>query len=146
MNTGKIIIILIIISNGLQGFFCLFLTIRLYCQSLLEGPPGTDLLYILAGRPNFARPYEWAHQSTSLISSSLLLQQFSACLVRLIWIGFVMCGSWGAASMTCSLQLAAFLCNYCQDFSLYSYSASMWWIHVTVSIRPLLGKKLHFIL
>ena len=47
-------------------------------------------MYVLAGRPAFARPYVGVHRSTSLMSSSLLLQQCPACLVRLIWIVFVM--------------------------------------------------------
>ena len=34
------------------------------------------------------------HWSTSLMSSSLLLQQCSACLIRLTWIVFVMGGRW----------------------------------------------------
>ena len=51
-------------------------------------------MYVLADRPAFARPYEGVHRSTSLISSSLLLQQCPACLVRLTWIVFVMKGSW----------------------------------------------------
>ena len=34
------------------------------------------------------------HRSTSLMSSSLLLQQCPACLVRLTWIVFVMGGGW----------------------------------------------------
>ena len=42
----------------------------------------------------FARPYVGVHRSTSLMSSSLLLQQCSACLVRLTWIVFVMGGRW----------------------------------------------------
>ena len=47
-----------------------------------------------AGRPTFARPYVGVHRSTSLMSSSLLLQQCPACLVRLAWIVFVMGGRW----------------------------------------------------
>ena len=43
-----------------------------------------------AGRPAFARPYK----SISLMSSSLLLQQCPACLVRLTWIVFVIGGRW----------------------------------------------------
>ncbi len=43
-----------------------------------------------AGRPAFFRPYDGVHRRTSLISSSLLFQQFPACLVRLTWIVFVM--------------------------------------------------------
>ena len=34
-------------------------------------------IYVLAGRPAFAWPYAGVHRSTSLISSSLLLQQCS---------------------------------------------------------------------
>ena len=51
-------------------------------------------MYVRAGRPAFARPYVGVHRSTSLMSSSLLLQQCPACLVRLIWIVFVMAGRW----------------------------------------------------
>ena len=47
-------------------------------------------MYVRAGRPAFARPYVGVHWSTSLMSSSLLLQQCPACLVRLTWIVFVM--------------------------------------------------------
>ena len=51
-------------------------------------------VYVRAGRPAFARPYVGLHRSTSLMSSSLLLQQCPACLVRLTWIVFVMGGRW----------------------------------------------------
>ena len=51
-------------------------------------------MYVQAGRPAFAWPYAEVHRSTSLMSSSLLLQQCPACLVRLTWIVFVMRGSW----------------------------------------------------
>ena len=47
-----------------------------------------------AGRSAFAWPYKGVHRSTSLMSSSLLLQQCLACLVRLTWIVFVMEGRW----------------------------------------------------
>ena len=40
-------------------------------------------IYVRAGRPAFARPCVGVHKSTSLMSSSLLLQQCPACLVRL---------------------------------------------------------------
>ena len=53
-----------------------------------------ELLYIWAGRPAFARPYVGVHRSTSLMSSSLLLQQYPACLVCLTWIVFVMGSRW----------------------------------------------------
>ena len=46
-------------------------------------------MYVRAGRPAFARPCVGVHKSTSLMSSSLLLQPCPACLVRLTWIVFV---------------------------------------------------------
>ena len=57
-------------------------------------------MYVRAGRPAFARPCVGVHKSTSLMSSSLLLQQCPACLVRLTWIVFVIGGRW-----PCSLCL-----------------------------------------
>ena len=51
-------------------------------------------MYVRAGRPAFTRPYVGVHRSTSLMSSSLLLQQCPACLVHLTWIVFVMGSMW----------------------------------------------------
>ena len=51
-------------------------------------------MYVRAGRPAFSQPCVGVHRSTSLMSSSLLLQQCPACLVRLTWIVFVMGGRW----------------------------------------------------
>ena len=51
-------------------------------------------MYVRAGRSAFARPYVRVHRSTSLMNSSLLLQQCPACLVCLTWIVFVMGGRW----------------------------------------------------
>ena len=51
-------------------------------------------IYVLAGCPDFAQPYVGVHRSTSLMSSSLLLQQCPTCLVHLTWIVFVMGGRW----------------------------------------------------
>ena len=51
-------------------------------------------MYVRAGRPAFARPCVRIHKSTSLMSSSLLLQQCPACLVPLTWIVFVIGGRW----------------------------------------------------
>ena len=51
-------------------------------------------MYVRAGRPAFARPCVEVHKSTSLMSSSLLLQQCPACLARLTWIVFVIGGRW----------------------------------------------------
>ena len=75
-------------------------------------------MYVRAGRPAFAQPYVGVHRSTSLMSSSLLLQQCPACLVRLTCIVFVMGGWWPyswclveCCRQDCSILLAAFLCN-----------------------------------
>ena len=51
-------------------------------------------MYVRAGRPAFARPCVGVHKSTSLMSSSLLLQQCPACLVCLTWIVFVIGVRW----------------------------------------------------
>ena len=51
-------------------------------------------MYVRAGRPAFAQPCVGVHKSTSLMSSSLLLQQCPACLVHLTWIVFVIGGRW----------------------------------------------------
>ena len=49
-------------------------------------------IYVLGGRPAFARPFEEVLMILLLTSSSLLLQQCLACLVRLTLIVFVMGG------------------------------------------------------
>ena len=47
-------------------------------------------LQVLAGRPAYASPCEGVHTSMPLMSSSILLQQCPAYLVRLAWIVLVM--------------------------------------------------------
>ncbi len=76
-------------------------------------------MYVRAGRPAFARPCVGVHCCTPLKSSSPLLQQCPVCLVRLTWIVFVMRGRWRIVGVlwvvvprTCSILLAAFLCNF----------------------------------
>ena len=51
-------------------------------------------MYVRAGCPAFARPYVGVHRITSLMSSSLLLQQCPACLVCITWKVFVIEGRW----------------------------------------------------
>ena len=71
-------------------------------------------MYILAGRPAFARPYVVVHRSTSLMSSSLLLKHCPACLVCLTWIVFVMGGRWPYSLCLvgcCRLDLFNIACN-----------------------------------
>ena len=90
---------------------------------------GLDPVYSLscmkvrAGVPAFTWPCEGVHRRT-LMSSSLLLQQCLACLFRLTLIVFMTggrwpysCCLWGAASRTCSILLAEFLCRCRQAFS-----------------------------
>ena len=76
---------------------------RLFSQSFISSGWSSGLhpvsshsccMYVRARRPAFAWPYAGVHRSISLISSSLLLQQCPACLVRLAWIVFVMWGRW----------------------------------------------------
>ena len=51
-------------------------------------------MYVRTGCPAFAWPYAGVHRSTSLMSSSLLLQQCPAFLVRLTCVVLVMGGRW----------------------------------------------------
>ena len=56
--------------------------------------PHSCCMYVRASRPAFDWPYAGGHRSTSLTSSSLLLQQCPTRLVRLAWIVFVIGGRW----------------------------------------------------
>ena len=56
--------------------------------------PYPHIAAVRAGRPAFTWSYTVVHWSTSLMSSSLLLQQCPAWLVRLTCIVFVMGGRW----------------------------------------------------
>ena len=71
-------------------------------------------MYVRAGRPAFARPCVGIHKSTSLMSSSLLLQQCPACLVRLTWIVFVIGGRWPYSwcLVGCCCQVLEYLISY----------------------------------
>ena len=73
-------------------FFSLF--IYIYIHIYIYDATNCCWMYVRAGRPAFARPCVGIHKSTSLMSSSLLLQQCPACLVRLTWIVFVIGGRW----------------------------------------------------
>ena len=61
---------------------------------------------VLARRPAFCRPCEEVHRNTSLMSSSLILQQCPACVVLLTWAVFVMGIKWPYSScfVGCYLQ------------------------------------------
>ena len=82
------------ISLTLSRHFSLSLIASVRSSGLHPVSAHSCCMYVLAGLPAFARPYVGVHWSTSLMSSSLLLQQCLACLVRLTWIVFVMGGSW----------------------------------------------------
>ena len=128
-----------------------------YHLSLLAGLPGYILhphkAAVLAGRPTFARPCEGVHGRRSLMSSSLLLQQCPACLIRLIWMVFEMGGRWPyiCCFVGCCFQdlfniARSILVQLLSCFFSIRLSASIWCIHKAVWTRPLLGKKLCFIL
>ena len=51
-------------------------------------------MLVRTGCSAFVRPCEGVHRRTSLMTLSLLLQQCSASLIRLIWIVFVIGGRW----------------------------------------------------
>ena len=92
-----IIIIIIIIKSCCQhDYLWLSLATSPYHSLPLAGLQGYILCPHIAAvcRPAFAWPYVGIHRSTSLMSSSLLLQQCPACLVRLTCIVFVMGGKW----------------------------------------------------
>ena len=81
----------------------------------------TQLLYVGScwSSPTLAHPCVGVHRSTSLMSSSLLLQQCPACLVRRTCIVFVMGAgvrivgvSWGVVARTCLILLSTFLYNF----------------------------------
>ena len=82
------------ISRTLSSHFSLSFIASGRFSGLHPVPSHSCCIYVRAGRPTFARPYLGVHRSTSVMSSSLLLQQCPACLVRLTCIVFVMGGRW----------------------------------------------------
>ena len=91
-------------------------------------------MYVRADRPAFDWPYAGVHRSTSLTSSSLLLQQCPACLVRLAWIVFVFLvgdrivgALWGVAGRTCSILVSyiyIYIVIHRQTVSFYQNSSN----------------------
>ena len=80
------------ISLTLSRYFSLLFIASGRSSGLHPVSSESCCMYARAGRPAFARPYVGVHRSTSLMNSSLLLQQCPACVVCLIWIVFVMGG------------------------------------------------------
>ena len=127
-------IIIIIILRCLYGFLWLSRGIRPYHLSFPVGfqdyrAAVYKLLLVDQQLHVRVKEFQWRALliSSLLMSSSLLLQQFSACLVRLIWMVLrwkvgvrTAAFLWDVASRICSVQLIAFLCNSCLAFSLYT--------------------------
>ena len=106
------------ISLTLSRHFSLLLIASGRSSGLHPVSSHSCCMYVRAGRPAFAWPYAGVYRSTSLMSSSFLLQQCPACLVRLTCIVFVMGGNgrivgvlWGVVARTCSILLEwSFIC------------------------------------
>ena len=81
----------------------LFPIVHLLWQVFRATSSHSCCMYVLAGRPAFARPYVGVHGSTSLMSSSLLLQQRPASSVRLIWIVYIYIYIYSKIQTTCLL-------------------------------------------
>ena len=82
------------ISLSLSHYFSLSFIASGRSSGLHPVSSHSCCMYVWAGRPAFAWPYAGVLRSTSLMSSSLLLQQWPACLVRLTWIVFAMGSRW----------------------------------------------------
>ena len=110
-------------------------------------------MYVRAGHPAFARPNVRVHRSTSLMSSSLLLQQCPACLVRLTWIVFVVGGrrpySWCLVGCCCQdlFNIARSILVQLPSSFFSSRFVSVLVVHPYISIDSIAAwKKLRFIL
>ena len=82
------------ISLTLSRHFSLLFIVSGRSSGLHPVSSHSCCMQVRAGRPAFAWTYVGVHRSTSLMSSSLLLHQCPACLVRLTFIVFVMGGKW----------------------------------------------------
>ena len=83
-----------LISLTLSRYFSLSYITSDMSSGLHSVSSHSCCMYVRSGRPAFAQPSVRVHRSTSLMSSSLLLQQCPACLFRLTWIVFVMGARW----------------------------------------------------
>ena len=110
-------------------------------------------MLVRAGRPAFARPCEGVHRSTSLMRSSLFLQQCLACMVRLIWIVFMMGGRcpYSCCFVRCCLQeqfnIACSILVQLPSSFFSNCLVSVYVVHPYSSIETIAAwKKLRFIL
>ena len=84
----------------------------------------TELLYVGSSwSSRLCSSMRGVHKSTTPLSSSQLLPQYPACVVRLTWIVFARGRKaavlLGVASRTYSILLAVYLCSWQQAFSPY---------------------------
>ena len=91
-------------------------------------------MYVCAGRPAFSRPYVGVHRSTSLMSTSLLLQQCPACLVRLTWIVFMMEAGGRIVGALCTFNDISKSIYLSNSLSLYIYINIYMIMNVKISI------------
>ena len=82
------------ISLNLSRHFSLSFIAYGWSSGLHPASSQSCCMYVRAGHPAFARLYVGLHRNISIMSSSLLLQQCPACLVRLTWIVLMMGGRW----------------------------------------------------
>ena len=141
------------ISLTLSHHFCLSFIASGRSSGLHPVSSHSCCMHVRAGRPVFARPYVGVHRSTSLMNSSLLLQQCPACLVRLTRRVFVMGGRWPYSwcFVGCCLQdlfnIARSILFYLSSSFFSSRLVSVQVVHPYSSIDTTAAcKKLRFVL
>ena len=103
------------ISLTLSRHFSLSFITSSRSSGLHPVSPHSCCMYVLAGRPALARPYVGVHRSTSLISSSLLLQQCPACLVHL-FVSVQVVHPYSSIDMTAAWKKLHFILSVRSDF------------------------------
>ena len=83
-------------------------------------------MYVGAGRPAFARPYVGVHKSTSLMSSSLFLQQCPAYLVRLILMALFSAAIWRDSVSLLRFPFLSHIQIIVYSFRVFLISVSWW--------------------
>ena len=86
---------------------------------------------IVTGQPTLAYPCVGVHSRTSLMSSSLLLQQRPACLVHLTWMVFEMGGQVAIELMFHVVLLPGFVQDSVTVHKYLSHNKSLFYTRVT---------------
>ena len=143
----------VLISLTLSRHFSLWFIASGRSSGLHPVSSHSYCMCVRAGRPAFAWPYAGVHWSISLMSSSLLLQQCPACLVRLTCIVFVMRSKWSYSwclAGCCRQDLFNIALNILEQLSssfFFSRLVSVQVVHPYSSIDTTAAwKKLRFIL